>query len=144
MGTTKFLIFLDLSFSPNVSFHAIFDNLITKLGVTYDDFLSQNFLSDNLMSFFLYVDVVFFVCWALTAMEVTSTVSELGLSQILREKIIVSNTQIFHKIIKIWREIRHLVKIWDPKIQKWLRYRLLNKKPKFCCTYLSRTLHPNF
>ena len=58
MGTTKFLIFLDLSFSPNVSFHAIFDNLITKLGVTYDDFLSQNFLSDNLMSFFLYV--VFF------------------------------------------------------------------------------------
>ena len=82
--------------------------------------------------------------WSLTAMEVTSTVSELGLSQILREKIIVSNTQIFHQIIKIWHEIRHLVKIWDPKIQKWLRYRLLNKKPKFCCTYLSRTLHPNF
>ena len=82
--------------------------------------------------------------WSLAAMEVTSTVSELGLSQILREKIIVSNTQIFHQIIKIWHEIRHLVKIWDPKIQKWLRYRLLNKKPKFCCTYLSRTLHPNF
>ena len=82
--------------------------------------------------------------WSLAVMEVTSTVSELGLSQILREKIIVSNTQIFHKIIKIWHEIRHLVKIWDPKIQKWLRYRLLNKKPKFCCTYLSRTLHPNF
>ena len=61
-------------------------------------------------------------------MEVTSTVSELGLSQILREKIIVSNTQIFHKIIKIWHEIRHLVKILDPKIQKWLGYRLLNKK----------------
>ena len=73
--------------------------------------------------------------WSLAAMEVTSTVSELGLSQILREKIIVSNTQIFHQIIKIWHEIRHLVKIWDPKIQKWLRYRLLNKKPKFCCTY---------
>ena len=82
--------------------------------------------------------------WSLTAMEVTSTVSELGLSQILREKIIVSNTQIFHQIIKIWHEIRHLVKIWDPKIQKWLRYRLLNKKPKFCCTYLSRTLHQKF
>ena len=79
--------------------------------------------------------------WSLTAMEVTSTVSELGLSQILREKIIVSNTQFFHQIIKIFHEIRHLEKIWDPKIQKWLRYRLLNKKPKFCCTYLSRTLH---
>ena len=81
--------------------------------------------------------------WSLAVMEVTSTVSELGLSQILREKIIVSNTQIFHKIIKIWREIRHLVKIWDPKIQKWLRYRLLNKKPKFWCLDLSRTVHPN-
>ena len=69
--------------------------------------------------------------WSLAVMEVTSTVSELGLSQILREKIIVSNTQIFHQIIKIWHEIRHLVKIWDPKIQKWLRYRLLNKNLNF-------------
>ena len=74
----------------------------------------------------------------------STEVSELGLSQILREKIIVSNTQIFHQIIKIWHAIRHLEKILDPKIQKWLRYRLLNKKPKFSCTYLSRTLHPNF
>ena len=81
--------------------------------------------------------------WSLTAMEVTSTVSELGLSQILREKIIVSNTQIFHQIIKIWHEIRHLVKIWDPKIQKWLRYRLLNKNQKKQ-HLLYRTQKPNF
>ena len=73
--------------------------------------------------------------WPLTALEVTSSVSELGLSQNLRQKIIVSNTQIFHQIIKIWHEIRHLEKIWDQQIQKWLRYWLINKKPKFCCTY---------
>ena len=70
----------------------------------------------------------FMFSWSLTAMEVTSTVSELGLSQILREKIIVSNTQLCHQIIKIWHAKNHLEKIWDPKIQKWLRYRLFNKK----------------
>ena len=82
--------------------------------------------------------------WSLAAMEVTSTVSELGLSQILREKIIVSNTQIFHQIIKIWHEIRHLVKIWDPKIQKWLRYRLLKKNKKngtYCIALKNQIFH---
>ena len=58
-------------------------------------------------------------------MEVTSTVSELGL---LREKIILSNTQIFHQIIKIWHEIWKFGEILRSKKSKMAEILTLKQK----------------
>ena len=72
-----------------------------NLCVTYDNFLSQNLAKSKKLR------KITVQSWKNDSTEV----SELGLSQILREKIIVSNTQIFHQIIKIWHEIRHFLKV---------------------------------
>ena len=109
---SRFWIFLNSNFLKISYFLTYFDNLMRKMGVTYDNFSSQ------ILSFLK---------------------RESFKKSLLKKerKIIVSNIHFSNQIIKICKEIRYFEEIWVQKIQKRLRYRLLKKNLIFAvCTFL--------
>ena len=97
-----FLNFLNSNYLKISYFLTYFDNLMRKMGVTYDNFSSQ------ILSFLK---------------------RESFKKSLLKKerKIIVSNIHFSNQIIKIYKEIRYFEEIWVQKIQKRLRYRLFKK-----------------
>ena len=100
-----FLNFLNSNYLKISYFLTYFDNLMRKMGVTYDNFSSQ------ILSFLK---------------------RESFKKSLLKKerKIIVSNIHFSNQIIKICKEIRYFEEIWVQKIQKRLRYRLFKKNLK--------------